>query len=329
MTPSPSIQEVAPGRVAVIDPERDAFERLTRPLLELFEHLTGLESTFVTAIDWAAQRQRVLIARNTGELTVAEGSDVAWADTMCRWSFLTGTPHTADVPTDYPGSVGAEELGMQSFLALPIQAGDVVLGTVCGASRDAVELEPGVLSSLELISASLAFQLGALVERDDLRRRAEGAEALAMVDPLTGVANLRGFEARFEEELARAGRHGSPVALLALDIDHFKVVNDTHGHLVGDRVLVALGDVLRRTARLEDVPARLGGDELVLLLTPGDAASAEIVARRVAAEFRTACEAMQLPCTVSIGWSSSDSTSLLELRSAADDALYLAKAARP
>ena len=323
MSQSSSTQILAPDA-----PDSEGLDRLARPLLELFEQLTGLETTFITAIDWEAQSQDVLIARNTGELTVPEGSTVPWADSMCRWAFLNGTAYTDDVPTNYPGSLGAEHLGMQSFLALPIQAGDEVLGTVCGASSKPVELNPSVLPSLELISESLAFQLQTHLERHELRRRAEGAEALAQIDPLTGVANHRGFDGRFEEELARAGRNGTPVALLALDIDHFKAVNDTHGHLAGDRVLVTVGDVLRRHARTNDVAARLGGDEFVLLLAPGDEETASIVARRLAAEFREACDRMEVPCSFSIGWCSSETRPLRQLRSSADDALYRAKAAR-
>jgi diguanylate cyclase len=312
----------------MVEPELDTLETVARPLLELVERLTGFETTFVTAIDWTAQRQEVVIARNSGDLKVAEGSTLRWLDSMCRWSFLSGKVHTSDVPIDYPGSLGAEELGMQTFLALPIQAGDQVMGTVCGASREAVQLEPAVLSSLELISEALSFQLGALVERRQLRRRAEGAEALALIDPLTGIANRRGFDARFEEELARSGRSGVAVALLALDIDGFKAINDTYGHLAGDDVLRAAADVVRRTARLEDVAARVGGDEFVVMLTPGDARVAQHVASRIAEEFRAACERLDMPCTLSVGFSTSDSTPRSSLWSAADDALYRAKALR-
>lgn len=306
----------------------DGFQQLARPLLELVRRLTGLETSFVTAIDWTRQRQDVVLALNTGEITVAEGSTLPWSDSMCRWAFLSGSPHSSDVAADFPGSLGAEQLGMQTFVAVPVQQGDVILGTICGASRDRVHLSPDVLTSLELIAESLAFQLGTVVERQHLRRRAEDAEALALVDPLTGLANRRGFNARFEEELARSGRRGTPVALLALDLDEFKVVNDAFGHAAGDIILATVGDVLQRTARVEDVVARVGGDEFVILLTPGDAPVADAVAARVAEEFRNACDLVGMPCTVSIGYSTSETTELRSLLVAADDALYRAKAAK-
>jgi diguanylate cyclase len=308
------------------DDDFDAFGRLARPLLELIQRLTGLETSFVTEIDWSSQRQDVVLALNSGDLTVAEGSTLPWSDSMCRWSFLNGTAHTADVPRDYPGSVGAELLGMQTFVAVPIQDGEVTLGTVCGASRAAVELDAEAMASLDLIAQAMALQLGGLIEHRRLRHRAEDAEALALVDPLTGLANRRAFDARFEEELARSGRQGAPVALLVLDIDDFKAVNDTYGHAAGDGLLVTLGEVLRSTARKEDVAARLGGDEFVVLLAPGDADVSEAVAARIAEEFRQASERLGMPCTLSIGFSTSEMTPRRSLFQAADEALYRAKA---
>lgn len=96
-----------------------AFERSTRPLLDLVRGLTGLETSFVSRIDWDNQSQTVVLASNVSDLEVAEGSVVDWSDSMCRWAFLTGIDHTSDVAADYPGSVGGEMLGMRSFLAVP------------------------------------------------------------------------------------------------------------------------------------------------------------------------------------------------------------------
>lgn len=304
----------------------DDFERVTRPLLELVQRMTGLETTFVTEIDWTAQRQDVVLALNSGDLEVAEGSSLPWSDSMCRWSFLNGTAHTSDVAGDYPGSVGAELLGMRTFVAVPIQDGEVTLGTVCAASREAVDLDDDTMASLDLIAQALALQLGGLIEHRRLQRRAEDAEALALVDPLTGLANRRGFDARFEEELARSGRRGAPVALVVLDLDDFKAVNDSYGHAAGDGILVTLGEVLRSTARVEDLAARLGGDEFVVLLAPGEAQVAEAVAVRIAEEFRRASATLGTPCTLSFGISTTETTPRRSLFSAADDALYRAKA---
>jgi len=301
-------------------------ERLARPLLDLIQRLTGLETSFVTQIDWASQTQEVVFALNTAELEVPEGSVVDWPDALCRLTFLSGKEHSADVATDFPGNSGAEQLGLQSFFALPILSGDVTLGTVCGASRRPVTLAPDVVESVRLISEALSFQMAAHVESQALLARAERAEALALVDPLTGLANRRAFTSRFEEELARSGRHGAPIAVLAIDLDEFKNVNDTYGHAGGDEVLVIAADVLRRAARAEDVPARLGGDEFALLLGYCDAAGVAAVATRIVNEFGRAATGINKPCSLSIGTSTSETSLRRSLLADADTALYRSKA---
>jgi diguanylate cyclase (GGDEF)-like protein len=103
----------------------------------------------------------------------------------------------------------------------------------------------------------------------------ERALALANIDELTGLTNRRGFYDRFELELERAHRHGKPLCVALLDVDHFKHLNDTFGHLEGDRVLVELSRLMQATIRKTDLVARFGGEEFALLLpeiSPNDAA---------------------------------------------------------
>ena len=311
----------------VTDGDVGGFERLSRPLLELIQRLTGLETSFVTEIDWEAQEQTVLLALNTGELDVPEGTVTDWSDTMCRQAFLIGKERSADVPTDFPENAAAAELGMRTFFTLPIVHEDTTVGTVCGASRRAVELEPDVMDNVRLIAEALSFQLAAQHEARLLRDRAERAEALSLVDPLTQLPNRRGFTGRLEEELARAARHGAPIAVLAIDLDRFKTVNDSYGHVGGDRVLSIVGDVLRSAARTEDVPARLGGDEFALLLPHCDTPGAEAVAARLADGFARATRDADMHTTLSIGISTSESSPLTSLMADADTALYRGKAA--
>ena len=305
--------------------ELDTFERSTRPLLDLVRELTGLETSFISSIDWDAQTQTVVFASNVAELQVAEGSTLDWSDSMCRWAFLSGVEHTSDVPVTYPGSLGAEVLGMQSFLAVPILDEGRTLGTLCGASRSSVPVDDGTLRHLRLIAESLAIQLVNHVNHNRDRLRAEGAEALAYTDSLTGLPNHRAFTSRLEEELARSGRHGTPVSVLAMDVDAFKTVNDTYGHEGGNEVLVALADVLRDEARVEDTPARLGGDEFALLLPHTEASGAESTAARIAGSFRDATAALGRPATLSVGVASTTSTSRRSLMVSADEALYANK----
>lgn len=111
-----------------------------------------------------------------------------------------------------------------------------------------------------------------------LRERLRGE---ARTDPLTGLLNRRGFDEHAARELGHAGRDDRPIALATLDIDHFKQINDEHGHVVGDRVLVHLARVLSSESRGIDVAARLGGEEFAVLMPGSDQAGAEAFVERV------------------------------------------------
>jgi len=126
----------------------------------------------------------------------------------------------------------------------------------------------------------------------------------ATADPLTGLNNRRYLEQRIRSEYAFAKRHQRPLSMLVLDIDDFKHVNDTWGHIAGDAVLRAVGACLTSTLRAEDVAARFGGEEFVLLLRDEDGARSQIAAERIRAQIehmRVAWEGQSIGVTVSIG----------------------------
>ncbi|GMU54839.1 MAG: hypothetical protein AMXMBFR33_39850 [Candidatus Xenobia bacterium] len=154
----------------------------------------------------------------------------------------------------------------------------------------------------------------------------------ANLDGLTGVLNRRSFMSRLSEELSAARRHRTEYSLALLDVDHFKKVNDQHGHPAGDAVLVELAHRLKETLRAEDLVGRYGGEEFVVLLRQVPFASAEATAERVrkvveATPF-TLPDGTLLPVTTSIGLSplliEQEPGATLE---AADQALYQAKRA--
>ena len=151
-------------------------------------------------------------------------------------------------------------------------------------------------------------------------------ERAATIDPLTGVANRRGGEAAATRELARWRRSGEPLAVAVFDIDHFKRVNDVHGHAIGDRVLCQVADVLRVEARVTDTVIRWGGEEFVVLL-PGTLDGAVAFAERV----RRAVAALTTPAgavTMSAGVAAvRRGDGLDEVFARADARLYAAKQA--
>ena len=151
--------------------------------------------------------------------------------------------------------------------------------------------------------------------------------AQAASDPLTGLANHRTFFERLHADVERARRHGRPLSLVIIDLDHFKRVNDTHGHPVGDRVLVEVAERLGALVRPEDTLARIGGEEFAWLLPEGDAHAAWSAAERA----RQAVAAAPFPeagrMTMSAGIAElAAGGSVNELFRAADAALYWAKA---
>jgi diguanylate cyclase (GGDEF)-like protein len=118
---------------------------------------------------------------------------------------------------------------------------------------------------------------------DKLRQANDELSKLAATDPLTGLSNRRSFVEALRRDVSRAQRTSEPLCVLILDVDHFKSINDTHGHGFGDFVLQRISDVLRSTLRTGDLPARWGGEEFVALLPASPADVGQIVAERVRA----------------------------------------------
>jgi diguanylate cyclase (GGDEF)-like protein len=159
--------------------------------------------------------------------------------------------------------------------------------------------------------------------------RAAEFAADAERDPLTGLGNRRHLERRCAELVPQAQREGRPLVLAQIDIDHFKAINDQHGHAAGDRVLVAMAALLRENMRAGDVVARHGGEEFVVLLPGMDADTAvevcERLRERVAAHPWAALGGPAWPVTISIGLAGAPPYALQTLLLRADEALYRAK----
>jgi diguanylate cyclase (GGDEF)-like protein len=214
-----------------------------------------------------------------------------------------------------------------SFIAMPIREARESLGVICVADR--LDDRPFGDEDVSTLRA-LAEPAGLALARERAAAQAESFAHAAAVDPLTGAFNRRYFQTRLEEELERSRRHTLSLTLLLLDIDNFKTINDTFGHLAGDTVIKDIADILRRSVRMFDVCARFGGEEFAIIMPGSNAESVATVAERIRERiesYRSAEPTMtDVRITVSIGIGvSSPNLSPRELINRADQALYLAK----
>jgi diguanylate cyclase (GGDEF)-like protein/PAS domain S-box-containing protein len=165
-----------------------------------------------------------------------------------------------------------------------------------------------------------------LVQRQALAAANIELERLATIDPLTGLFNRRVFQNRIEIEFAIFQRKARPLALMILDVDNFKKLNDGMGHASGDNALKLLGGVLQACTRKEDLAARLGGEEFAVLMPDTNGRTSMALADRIHQALRGHDDA-PAPLTVSIGIASTDAamTSWEQLFALADEAMYMAK----
>jgi diguanylate cyclase (GGDEF)-like protein len=221
-----------------------------------------------------------------------------------------------------PASVGKVHSLAVPMLGLP--GSPEYLGVLSIARRR----RPFTLEEEEL----LQYLAGQAVVSIENARLHETVERQAVTDELTGLANLRAFHTILEGELERGRRFGTPLALVMLDLDHFKLINDEYGHQQGDEVLELVADVLRDFSRDIDSPARYGGEELAVVLPQTDSEGAEQLAERI----REAVERLEVPrvdgqgvlrlqASFGVAAVPENAASREQLIAAADAALYRAK----
>ncbi len=183
---------------------------------------------------------------------------------------------------------------------------------------------------LSMVAASILVALGVADRLRAQRAALSEAERRAQTDPLTGVLNRRSLIERLEAACARAKARGLPIALLFIDLDHFKQINDTFGHQAGDACLRAIIDPIHSELRQSDVIGRYGGEEFVVILSSADAEAATPIAQRIlerVADVRVTGFGNPISVTCSIGVAASDTLGIWgePLLAQADAAVYVAK----
>ncbi len=245
--------------------------------------------------------------------------------------FRTGKPQTARVPM----VTGEGASLLMDVTAYPVRDAQ---GSVVKVVEYAKEVTAEVRLQLALLdrnkelneaTENLALQKDELDRLNrQLQEKCKELERIAVTDVMTGLPNHRAFQQGLMREMRRAQRHGANLSLLLIDVDHFKLYNDTYGHPAGDEVLAQVGRLLAGTLRDVDLPARYGGEEFAVVLPYTDKMTAQVVAEKI----RAAIEGHRFPkraVTVSIGVATfpDDAADKASLTSMADQALYAAKQA--
>lgn len=218
---------------------------------------------------------------------------------------------------------GKLRFSCESLLVLPLLSADEAIGTLTLASHKPGQFRKDTREMLGVISNQVAvsMQNGLMYKR---------METMATTDGLTGLTNHRSFQERFADLLERSQRHGHKAAMLLCDVDHFKNVNDTHGHPVGDEVLRQVARVLQAATRKIDIPARYGGEEFAVVLEATDLEGALGLAERIREDVgKLVCESekgnFQITMSIGVAAFPGDGVEPAVLIGRADMSLYHAK----
>jgi diguanylate cyclase (GGDEF)-like protein len=237
-----------------------------------------------------------------------------------------------------PGFDGLKFLGLKASRKELEQIPVIILTAEDDLDRKAEILERGASDYVtkpfhekELL-ARVRIHTKLKILQDELLEKNAQLEALSITDPLTGLANRRRLMTRLEEETSRARRYKTPLSVVMIDIDHFKQVNDTHGHAMGDEVLRNIGAMLKSSVRTTDLAARYGGEEFTLVLPHTDIPAAIQVADNLRirfSELEHQLDGITLKKTASMGVAARDGQGEVphaeDLLKYADEALYRAK----
>jgi two-component system cell cycle response regulator len=292
----------SPAKVLVVEKSRFTTQRLSDYLAE-GEHEVVCTDTGERALDLGREQQFDL---------VIVGIDLGGEDGLRLCSQFRSQEGTRHLPLlllledmDLPRLAKGLDLGVTDYLVKPLDRGELL--------------------------ARVRTQVRRRRYHDRLRERIQTSMSMAFTDSLTGLYNRRYLMTHLDRKLMGITETGKPVSVMLFDVDHFKAVNDTHGHGVGDDVLVKLAAVASDNLRAVDLVARLGGEEFVVVMPESNAATAMQVAERLCAQV--AESSTQLPdgtplsVTISIGVATSETSEEMadDLLERADAALYGAK----
>jgi two-component system cell cycle response regulator len=292
----------SPAKVLVVEKSRFTTQRLSEYLSEA-EHEVVCTDTGERALDLGREQPFDL---------VIVGMDLGGEDGLRLCSQFRSQEETRHLPLlllledmDLPRLAKGLDLGVTDYLVKPLDRGELL--------------------------ARVRTQVRRRRYHDRLRERIQTSMSMAFTDSLTGLYNRRYLMTHLDRKLMGIAGTGKPVSVMLFDVDHFKVVNDTHGHGVGDDVLVKLAEVASDNLRSVDLVARLGGEEFVVVMPESNAQTAMQVAERLCAQVAESSvplpDGSPLSVTISIGVATCESAEEMadDLLERADGALYAAK----
>jgi diguanylate cyclase (GGDEF)-like protein len=315
----------------------DDLQTMTRPMLELLHRMTGMESTYLTVVDWSGNEQHVAFSLDTGDLVIPEGLTVPWGDTLCRRSLEEDRPYAPDVPAVWGDAPAARELGIRSYVSVPIRGPhDDVIGTLCGASSRETPLDDQALMSMRLFARILGDQmrreqvrLADSARAAELEERTRRLSDLAARDGLTGLVNRAGVFAWLRAVIPGIRVEAEQLVVAFVDVDDFKSVNDRHGHAAGDDVLRRLAGSLTTVGRAGDLHGRIGGDEFVVAaVLPASEAALGSWALRLRRAASVATEHGVVSCSVGVTAVGDPALTPEAVLERADEAMYERKSER-
>ncbi|MCF8033961.1 MAG: GGDEF domain-containing protein [Desulfarculaceae bacterium] len=315
------------GALTVAHSSEGAVREFSRLLASRLELDTLAGDALRQLMDNSKAGAGALLVESEGLLEVAASHGLKDPESLdqsdhVRAAMRGGQRQLVRLPADLTVNGVLAEFRPQEVLVDPVRYKSVPIGALVLASGEPFGAEG--LRNVELLRPALALALNNALAHERLQR-------LAALDPLTGVFNRRFGLGRLREEFSRAVRDGSPLGVVMFDLDHFKKVNDTYGHLVGDRVLVHLAKLARTVMREGDVLVRYGGEEFLAILPAAALSDSQLVAerlRRLLGESVVKDGQQEIRVTLSAGVASTPEHSVDNpegLVGLADKALYAAK----
>ncbi len=291
-----------PGKILVVDDRASSYERIVRTLGQVHE---------VVVITNPQEALFRVAEENFDLVIISLGIDEFDALRLC--SQMRSLDRTRMIPLllvtqegDDAALIRAIDLGVNDYISRPVEPNE--------------------------LTARVRTQIRRKRLNDELRASVQTTMEMAVKDPLTGLNNRRYFDTHTQNLLNKASVAGKPLSLIIIDIDHFKLVNDTYGHQAGDDVLIGFAERIKKTVRSKDLACRFGGEEFIIAMPDTDSELAYVVADRMRREiaehpFVIDGGAQQIAVTISAGIASLEGSedTIETMLKRADEALYMAK----